>query len=95
MIDYIRSLFQPMITQFLFFFAIQVLRCGLLAWNFRMVSQARYASIVLSDTLCAVLSFVLIQEVSAAMGLAAMAGYVAGGPVGSVLATWASTKFYR
>lgn len=75
-------------TTFLKFFLIQCLNYGILCWNFRAVAQARYVHIGLSDLCCAAISFTLIKRVAQTDSRAAMAGYIVGGAVGSVVSVW-------
>lgn len=84
-----------MIYEFLLFFAIQFVHYGLRAWDYRVCAQARYGGIALVNVLCGVVSFLLIQRVAASDSLFALSGYVAGGAVGAVLATWAAKRFYQ
>jgi hypothetical protein len=80
--------------QFLFFFVLQFISYGLITWNYRAISQARYFSIGFSDLCVAGLGFTAIQRVSKAEGRWAMAGYVLGGAVGSVLSAWITHRIY-
>lgn len=82
------------VRTFCFFFSVQFLNYGLLCWNYRAVSQARYGSIFASDLMCAAVSFTLIKRVTEAKSIAAMAGYVLGGACGSLLSVWITRTVY-
>ena len=73
---------------FLFFFAVQFLNYAILCWNYRAVAQARYGNVFASDLMCAAISFTLIKRVAKTDSRAALAGYVLGGAVGSVVSVW-------
>jgi hypothetical protein len=79
---------------FLFFFAVQALNYALLCWNYRAVAQARLGNVFVSDLACAAISFTLIKRVAKAESRAAMAGYVLGGAVGSVVSVYATKGFF-
>ena len=76
------------VCEFLFFFGAQALNYGVITWNTRSTSQARYRHMFFSDMLCALLGFTLSKCVADAQGVAALAGYVLGGACGSVLSAW-------
>lgn len=80
--------------EFLRFFALQFLAYFVSCWNLRVIAQAHYGSIVLSDFVVAAVNFSLIREVAKAETLMARAGFVAGGALGSVLATWLTQRLY-
>lgn len=82
------------VKEFLFFFALQCLSYGVITWNYRMVAQARYPSIFASDLLCAALGFTAIKRVADAKSHVALAGYMLGGAVGSVVSAWITRKIY-
>lgn len=82
------------VLTFAFFFGVQCLAFGLITWNWRMIAQGRYRSIFVSDLFYSAVNFALIQKVARADSEAAWAGYVLGGAVGSVLATWITKKVY-
>ena len=79
---------------FLVFFSIQCVNYGLITWNYRAVAQARFISIFASDLCCAAVSFKLIKRIVKHDSHAAMAGYVLGGAVGSVLSAWITKLVY-
>lgn len=80
--------------EFARFFAIQFVMYGLITWNYRMVAQANYAGIGLSDGIIAYLNFSVIKKVGEAKSRHAHAGYVLGGIVGSVLAAYLTKLIY-
>ena len=80
--------------QFCLFFVVQFLYYGLLTWNYRSIAAGYVPSVFVSDLLCAAVSFSLIKRVAEARTRTAMAGYVLGGAVGSVVSIAATKAIY-
>lgn len=82
------------VRKFGWFFSVQCLSYGMITWNYRVVAQARYGSIFLSDLACAAITFTLIKRIVDEHSKAAMAGYILGGACGSVFAAWVTKAIY-
>ena len=82
------------VKTFLFFFAVQFLNYAMLCWNYRAVAQARYGNVFASDLMCAAISFTLIKRVAKTDSRAAMAGYILGGAVGSVVSVFVTRRIF-
>jgi len=82
------------IKTFFLFFVVQFLYYGVLCWNYRAVAQANLLHVAISDGFAALIGFTLIKKVSAATSRAAMAGYVLGGMLGSVVSVMASVWIF-
>ena len=80
--------------QFLLFFVIQFVYYGVLCWNFRSISQARYGNIFSSDLACAAITFSLIKKVAKTESKAAWCGYVLGGAFGSIVSVWITKHLF-
>jgi hypothetical protein len=79
---------------FLFFFAVQFLYYALVCWNVRVIAQARPGGIFISDLCIAAIAFTLIKKVANTDSRVAMAGYVLGGAIGSVISVWITKQVY-
>lgn len=79
------------------FFALQFLSYAVVTWGFRSIVTVDYAGIAVADTACGVLSFTVLKRIKDAdvSSWPAMAGYVAGGTVGTLLSTWLNVRFSR
>ena len=76
------------------FFGLQFVYYFVATWNFRVIAQAHYASILVSDVCLATVSFTLIQRISKSESNTARAGFVLGGASGSLLAAWITKTLY-
>lgn len=74
-----------MLKLFFMFFFLQAMSYGLICWNYRAVAKGWVGHVVVSDLMFAALNFTLIKKVAEAKGWVAMAGYIAGGAVGSAV----------
>jgi len=77
-----------------YLFPLQFLNYFVITWNYRVIAQSHYFSIAASDICIAALNFTIIRRVSKADGRLGQIGYALGGALGSLLATWATTKVY-
>lgn len=80
--------------EFLRLFALQFVYYFAATWNFRVIAQAHYVSIAISDAGLAAVQFTLIQRIAKAESNLARAGYVLGGVTGSLLATFLTKVVY-
>ena len=76
------------------FFGLQFVYYFVATWNFRVIAQAHYASILVSDVCMAAVSFTLIRRISKSESTPARAGFVLGGASGSLLAAWVTKMVY-
>lgn len=82
------------IKEFVRLFALQFVSYFAATWNFRVIAQAHYVSIAVSDAGLAAIQFTLIQRVAKTDNNLARAGYVLGGVSGSLLATFLTQVVY-
>ncbi len=76
------------------FFLLQFLYYFVITWNLRVIAQAHYVSIAISDMGVAAVNFTLVKKVASAETHWARIGYILGGACGSLLATWITKQFY-
>lgn len=75
-------------------FAAQFVNYGFIAWNYRMIAQAHYGSIFVSDIACASLSWFLIRRVAKEDSMAGFYGFALGGACGAVVSTVITKMVY-
>jgi len=80
--------------QLLNLFCLQFVYYFVATWNLRVVAQAHFVSIAISDAGLAAVNFTLIQRISKAESNMARLGYVVGGVAGSLLATFLTKLVY-
>ena len=76
------------------FFVLQFIYYFVITWNFRVIAQAHYFSIAVSDMCTAAVNFTLIRKIASADSRMARTGYILGGAAGSLLATFITQKLY-
>ena len=80
--------------ELLHLFALQFVYYFVVTWNFRVIAQAHYVSIAISDIGVAAVNFTLVRKIANAEGHMARIGYILGGACGSLLATFLTQKYY-